>query len=369
MANATTETKLEPLDFIAPRESWMPSVRDQLVALRDSADLTRGSGGGDKAGAESFPDRVLRVARENGYKPVRAEMQRGMVLVTFAHPTVSDVSPGLFLCGYDDSAILAGLRAWAGPDNQPEAVRARKAMADANHVRGTVPGVTGPVTFKDAVDVIEGACAEAGVFSFDVTQHVGKLTVCIRGTHEQSKRVEELARKALPAYVTIEVFFDGPRDTDVIGARDPRSAPVVGTVQPGDVVEHSTGPIWRAVTEIVRSVDAQVLARDRLRDQLASGGVDCAETRAANVARVKAESDVVGQMQDAIRLVESWPMKRKRCPVCRAAAELVGVTCAYCMHTCHVMRVAEHGPGIAVDNTPGPHDGACAWASATWEEL
>lgn len=324
MANAANETSVEVIRCGGTAWEW---VRERAIT-------------------ESFPDRVMRLAREAGYEPTGVD---------------AGASPGVFRVHFGpeywvavgeyntDSAILEALRIIAGPDNQPEAVRARKARERmASEAKPSKPGAYVDILFNGV------KCPTTGPEFVHLTSaaQAAELYGVGSAPHRAMVRAE--------------------RDGLIVGARDTRTAPVVGTVQPGDVVEHSTGPIWRAVTEIVRSVDAQVLARDRLRDQLASGGVDCAETRAANVARVKAESDVVGQMQDAIRLVASWPMKRKRCKQCGAATEtlpLIGM-CRHCTHrVAGTVRVVERGPGIAVDNTPGPHDGACAWASATWEEL
>lgn len=327
MANAATETSVEVIRCGGTAWEW---VRERAIT-------------------ESFPDRVMRLAREAGYEPTGCELKNGMAFVSFAHPTKSIATPGV-LCGARDAqSVLACLRKWAGPDNQPEAVRARKARERmASEAKPSKPGAYVDILFNGV------KCPTTGPEFVHLTSaaQAAELYGVGSAPHRAMVRAE--------------------RDGLIVGARDTRTAPVVGTLQPGDVVEHSTGPIWRAVTEIVRSVDAQVLARDRLRDQLASGGVDCAETRAANVARVKAESDVVGQMQDAIRLVESWPMKRKRCEECGAAAELLPLIgmCCHCTHRgIGTVRHVERGPGIAVDNTPGPHEGACAWASPCWEEL
>lgn len=119
-------------------------------------------------------------------------------------------------------------------------------------------------------------------------------------------------------------------------------------------------------------VDVELLhmSRARLREQVASGGVDCKETRKVNLRRVKAEHRAVVAMQDAVRMVASWSSKRERCAFCAGPKERGYATCSYCGHGLKLrMLGAERDGGIATLLTPGPHECATAWASATWEEL
>lgn len=81
--------------------------------------------------AESVPDRLLRIAREAGYEPTGVEhisVDRWMVL--FERPTLGTYVRGVCVgSGKDDKNTLDMLRDYAGPDNQPEAVRNRKLNA------------------------------------------------------------------------------------------------------------------------------------------------------------------------------------------------------------------------------------------------
>lgn len=270
MANATTETKLEPLDFIAPRDAvverttppgasmpWMP------VRLRR----------GDQVEFRASNDWTLR-----GWEIPGADVPRVHAELVALRDGKRDAE------GLDFIAPRDLTLAWNGGTphppirtGQPEAVRARKAARVLENTKvATMPGAT----LKSAA-----------------------------------------AAKAM---------------------------------------------VGRVLND-AEAVDG--MAASRLRDQLASGGVDCPETRAANVARVKDEARVVGEMQDAVRVVASWPVKRKRCDVCKGATEALYLgTCIYCARK-NGMGCRESGPGIAIDRTPGPHEGACAWASATWGEL
>ncbi len=94
--------------------------------------------------------------------------------------------------------------------------------------------------------------------------------------------------------------------------------------------------------------DAQAafVAGQRLLEQVATGGVDCPETR---------------------RAAYTWAVEdaRPRCTVCDAPIPYRGM-CHYCVNRGMVPSRIESGPS-AVANLPGPYEGATAWASATYE--
>ncbi len=95
------------------------------------------------------------------------------------------------------------------------------------------------------------------------------------------------------------------------------------------------------------------VAADRLAAQVQAGGVDCPETRRAAYAWAVEDAKVEAS-----------------CPHCNAP----GGVCMYCYDRLgfvpgegnQAKLVRERGPS-AVANLPGPHEGATAWASATYE--
>ncbi len=103
-----------------PNEAGTYRIRCEGVSEGEDPAITRAA-----PAPEPFPDRVLRVAREAGYEPTGAwedPAWGGSVFVRFENQTVVRV--------FADADLAPQLRKYAGPDNQPEAVRARKEAAD-----------------------------------------------------------------------------------------------------------------------------------------------------------------------------------------------------------------------------------------------
>lgn len=282
-----------------PNEAGTYRIRCEGVSEGEDPAITRAA-----PAPEPFPDRVLRVAREAGYEPTGAwedPAWGGSVFVRFENQTVVRV--------FADADLAPQLRKYAGPDNQPEAVRARKEAADyeatglgaARDFRESVMArLTALHSLGDMVEVARGACAAAGAELTHVESRGTTLFVLIRGDYGKTLRVEELVRAAMPAWAEVRVLFNRPRD--------------------------ATGAVHPCVRDAMISA---ILAR-----QVAAGGVDTEGTRAE---------------------AERW------------CAMLAGCVCEGMRATTD--RGCESGPGIVVNKTPGPHEGATAWASATWEEL
>ena len=236
---------------------WDSDIGQQLAALRDARAAPA---------PESFPDRVLRVAREAGY-------------LHFAHPLHFPENSVVAIRGdATKKDIVDTLRSYAGTDNQPEAVRARKATRALENTKvATMPG--------EYVELLFAGSPCPGVsIAPRMVQSVAEADE-LYGKHGA---VASAARREFGCTVRL-VEIETPRDAMI----------------------------------------SAILAR-----QVAAGGVDTEGTR---------------------HEAERW------------CAMLAGCVCEGMRATTD--RGRESGPGIAVDKTPGPHEGATAWASATWEEL
>lgn len=91
---------------------------------------------------ESIPDRLLRIAREAGYEPTGCTQEGAYCVMSFAPPEGRQRGARVRFAEAVDDATIAEVLKCVGPNNQPKAVRARKAASELKPLWGLVPKAT-----------------------------------------------------------------------------------------------------------------------------------------------------------------------------------------------------------------------------------